>query len=307
MNNVVMSDKKRLYIGYFADGPWAHQAFERLIKDDTIRIVFIVVRYEKQDTVLADYAKQYKIPLLIHENINSEEFIEQVKEYEADLFVSMSFDQIFGKVIRELPPLKTINCHAGKLPFYRGRNILNWVLINDEKEFGITVHYVDKGIDTGDIILQKVYEITDEDSYATLLEKAYEGCAVLLYDAIKLVQDNKVKTIRQTDIDKVGMYCGRRSAGDEIIDWKQSSREVFNFVRAICKPGPQATSFISGEKILVNKVKMVDGVRPYKNTVGQVVGKSRDGFYVKTQDTVVEVVEYTYEGKVKVGDRLEKA
>lgn len=307
MNNVVMGDKKRLYIGYFADGPWAHQAFERLIKDDTIRIVFIMVRYEKQDTVLAGYAKQYKIPLLIHENINSEEFIEQIKKYEADLFVSMSFDQIFGKVIRELPPLKTINCHAGKLPFYRGRNILNWVLINDEKEFGITVHYVDKGIDTGDIILQKVYEITDEDSYATLLERAYEGCAVLLYDAIKLVQSNKVKTIRQTDIDKVGMYCGRRSSGDEIIDWNQSSREVFNFVRAICKPGPQATSFISGEKILVNKVKMVDGVRPYKNTVGQVVGKSRDGFYVKTQDTVVEVVEYTYEGKVKVGDRLEKA
>lgn len=307
MNNVVMSDKKRLYIGYFADGPWAHQAFERLIKDDTIRIVFIMVRYEKQDIVLADYAKQYKIPLLIHENINSEEFIEQVKKYEADLFVSMSFDQIFGKVIRELPPLKTINCHAGKLPFYRGRNILNWVLINDEKEFGITVHYVDKGIDTGDIILQKVYEITDEDSYATLLERAYEGCAVLLYDAIKLVQSNKVKTIRQTDIDKVGMYCGRRSSGDEIIDWNQSSREVFNFVRAICKPGPQATSFISGEKILINKVKMEDGVRPYKNTVGQVVGKSRDGFYVKTQDTVVEVVEYTYEGKVKVGDRLEKA
>ena len=221
--------------------------------------------------------------------------------------MSMSFDQIFGKVIRELPPLKTINCHAGKLPFYRGRNILNWVLINDEKEFGITVHYVDKGIDTGDIILQKVYEITDEDSYATLLERAYEGCAVLLYDAIKLVQSNKVKTIRQTDIDKVGMYCGRRSSGDEIIDWNQSSREVFNFVRAICKPGPQATSFISGEKILINKVKMEDGVRPYKNTVGQVVGKSRDGFYVKTQDTVVEVVEYTYEGKVKVGDRLEKA
>ena len=61
-----------------------------------------------------------------------------------------------------MPPLKTINCHAGKLPFYRGRNILNWVLINDEREFGITVHYVDEGIDTGDIILQRVFPITDK-------------------------------------------------------------------------------------------------------------------------------------------------
>lgn len=302
-----MGYKEHMRIGYFADGLWAHQAFERMIHDETIQIVFIVVRYETQDKVLTAYAEKYDIPLLIYENINSEEFIEQVKKHEADLFVSMSFDQIFGKTIRELPSLKTINCHAGKLPFYRGRNILNWVLINDEKEFGITVHYIDKGIDTGDIILQKVYEITDEDSYATLLERAYEGCAVLLYDAIKLVQSNKVKTIRQTDIDKVGMYCGRRSSGDEIIDWNQSSREVFNFVRAICEPGPQAASFIRGEKILINKVKMVEGTRPYKNTVGQVVGKSKDGFYVKTQDTVVEVLEYTYDGKVRVGDRLEKA
>jgi methionyl-tRNA formyltransferase len=65
----------------------------------------------------------------------------------------MSFNQIFKSEIINLPRLKTINCHAGKLPFYRSRNILNWVLINDEKEFGITVHYVDEGIDTGDIIL----------------------------------------------------------------------------------------------------------------------------------------------------------
>ena len=184
---------------------------------------------------------------------------------------------------------------------------MNWVLINDEKEFGITVHYVDKGIDTGDIILQRVYEITDEDDYATLLERAYVGCAGLLYDAIKMIQSDGVRIIRQADIDQVGMYCGRRCAGDEIIDWNQSSREVFNFVRAICKPGPQATSFIRGEKILINKVRMVEGARSYKNTVGQVVGKSENGFYVKTWDTVVEVIEYTYNRTVRTGDRLERA
>lgn len=306
MNDIIVDNKRRLRIGYFADGIWAHKTFEKLICDKSVQIMFIMVRYDIQDAVLKNYAERYNIPLLIHENINSEEFIQQVKKYEADLFVSMSFDQIFGKVIRELPPLKTINCHAGKLPFYRGRNILNWVLINDEKEFGITVHYVDKGIDTGDIILQRVYKITDEDDYATLLERACSGCADLLYDAIKLIQKGNVKTTRQTDIDKMGMYCGRRCAGDEILDWNQSSRDIFNFVRAICKPGPQATSFIRGEKITINKVKMVEGVRPYKNTVGQVVGKSENGFLVKTQDTVVEVIEYTYHGKIRTGDRLEK-
>ena len=63
----------------------------------------------------------------------------------------MSFNQIFDKELINIPPLGTINCHASKLPFYIGRINLNWILINDEKEFGITLHYVD----TGDIILQK--------------------------------------------------------------------------------------------------------------------------------------------------------
>lgn len=81
----------------------------------------------------------------------------------------MSFDQIFKEELLKLYPRKIINCHAGKLPFYRDRNILNWALINDEKEFGISVHFIDKGINTGDIILQKTYEIKDSDDYTTLL------------------------------------------------------------------------------------------------------------------------------------------
>ena len=127
-------------IGYFADGPWAHKAFEKLIKDESIKIVFMTVRYDKRDEALLRLAEQYSIPVELSENINSPDFIDTVKKYNADLFVSMSFNQIFRDEIRNLPKQKTINCHAGKLPFYRGRNILNWALINDEKEFGITVH-----------------------------------------------------------------------------------------------------------------------------------------------------------------------
>lgn len=294
-------------IGYFADGPWSHKAFEQINADKTMQIVFIMVRYDKQDATLIEYAKKYEIPLLLHKNINSSEFLEEVKQYNADLFVSMSFNQIFGKTVREMPPLKTINCHAGKLPYYRGRNILNWVLINDEKEFGITVHYIDQGIDTGDIILQKTYEITDEDSYASLLERAYIGCADLLYQAIRLIQKDQVHAICQKDIDEVGMYCGRRMEGDELLDWNQSSRDIFNFVRSICKPGPQATAFIRGKKICINKVRLIEKACVYKNTVGQVVGKSESGFFVKTKDTIVEVIEYTYDGKIQIGDRLERA
>lgn len=296
--------EKKIAIGYFADGPWAHKAFEYLIQDKSITIVFICVRYDKKDSVLQGLGKQYQIDVLESPNINSLEFIQKLKAYRADLFVSMSFNQIFKEEIINLPRLKTINCHAGKLPYYRGRNILNWVLINDEKEFGITVHYVDEGIDTGDIILQKTYKISDEDSYATLLKRAYRGCAEILYDAVKLIQHENVQVVKQEIIDKIGLYCGMRIEGDEILDWNQTSRDIFNFVRAICIPGPRALSFIRGEKILVNRIQLVEGAHMYKGIPGQVIGKGKYGFYVKTLDSMVELIEYSYNGKIKVGDRL---
>lgn len=291
-------------IGYFADGPWGHKAFENIISDSTLDIAFVTVRYDKRDAELLRLAEEYDIPVELSKNINSDDFIAKMKDYDVDLFVSMSFNQIFRTEMINLPRYKAINCHAGKLPFYRGRNILNWALINDEKEFGITVHYFDEGIDTGDIILQETYPITDEDNYATLLTRAYGGCADVLYKAIKMIQNNEVKRIKQCDIDPVGMYCGMRKAGDEIIDWNQSSRELFNFVRALCIPGPQATSWIDGKKITINKARMIPGAHFYKNIPGQVVGKTADGFVVKTGDTILEIAEYTYEGKVKMGDRL---
>lgn len=292
-------------IGYFADGPWAHKTFEKIIADSTIEILFLTVRYDKRDELLLQMAKNKGIPIELSRNINSQEFIEQISKYQADLFVSMSFNQIFKTQMINLPKYKTINCHAGKLPFYRGRNILNWALINDEKEFGITVHYVDEGIDTGDIIVQETYPITDEDNYGTLLARAYEGCADVLYRAIKMIQNNEVERIRQQDIDPIGTYCGMRQSGDEIIDWNQSSREIFNFIRAICTPGPQATSWINGKQIRINKARMIPGSHVYKNIAGQVLGKTGEGFLIKTGDTMLEIIEYTYEGKVRVGDRLQ--
>lgn len=291
-------------IGYFGDGPWAHRAFKKIVSDSTLTIAFVMVRYDKQDAVLMQLARENNIPVELCENINSKEFIAKVQQYKVDLFVSMSFNQIFRKEMINLPPLKTINCHAGKLPFYRGRNILNWVLINDEKEFGITVHYVDEGIDTGDIILQKTYPITEEDNYRTLLERAYVGCADVLYEALKMMQRGTISVIRQMDIDPVGMYCGMRQAGDEVIDWNQSSREIFNFIRALCNPGPQATSWINGSKISINKAQMVPAAHAYKSIVGQVIGKTQDGILIKTADTMLKITEYTYDGKIRVGDRL---
>jgi len=291
-------------IGYFADGPWAHQAFELLVEDKEVHILFICVRYDTQDSTLKDYAAEYSIDYIKDRNINSDAFFDKVKKYQCDLFVSMSFNQIFKSRIINLPPLKSINCHAGKLPFYRGRNILNWVLINDENEFGITIHFIDDGIDTGDIILQNIYEINDSDNYSTLLQRSYTECAKTLYESIKMIQNENVKVIRQNSIHQIGMYCTQRIEGDEIMDWSKSSRELFNFIRAICKPGPGARTVVNGVEMIINNSEMIADAPRYIGISGAVVRVSVDSFVVKTNDSSIRITDYVYDGKIRMGDRL---
>jgi methionyl-tRNA formyltransferase len=296
---------KKLKIGYFADGPWSHQAFNKLVQNPSIQFQFIVPRYDTKDIELEELSKLHKIDYFKNKNINSQEFIDIIKQYECDIFISLSFNQIFKSTIINLPPLKTINVHCGKLPFYRGRNILNWALINDETDFGITVHYVDEGIDTGDIILQKIYTIEENDNYGSLLNKAYEGCAEILHEAIINLQTSNFKPISQNTIHPTGFYCGIRGEGDEIINWNQTSRQIFNFIRAVSSPGPIATTKCNGEIIKINNSKYLPDVPKFIGTPGQIIGKVKDGhFLVKTVDSFIEIFEINSNLKLKIGNKL---
>jgi methionyl-tRNA formyltransferase len=295
---------KKIKIGYFADGPWSHQALDKLLLDETLQVEFVCARHDKPDSVLKRMAEKNDITFITHPKINSDEFINKLRIYSCDLFVSMSFNQIFRDEILKLPPLKTINCHAGKLPFYRGRNILNWALINDEKEFGITVHFVDNGIDTGDIIKQNCYPISDQDDYKSLLILAYDKCSNILYDAIKCIQENKVIPISQNVIHPLGFYCSARMEGDEVIVWNQKSRDIFNFVRSICRPGPEARTWLGVHELRINKVIYLPDAPNYKGIPGAVVGSEDRAFFVKTADSFIKVTQWVG-GNPRIGDRLQ--
>ena len=293
---------KKLKIGYFADGPWSHNAFEKIVNDDRFDIRFIVPRTDTQDVTLFNFSKKYNIDYFKLKNVNSITSINKISDYGCDVLVSMSFNQIFRKDIINLTRIGIINCHAGKLPFYRGRNILNWVLINDEKEFGITVHFVDEGIDTGDIILQETFPITDKDNYRTLLDISYSSCANILYKSLVQVFEGKSKRIVQKSVHPVGFYCGMRGEGDEIIDWNNTSRDIFNFIRSISKPGPVARTFNENKEVKINNANYIKDAPIYIGIVGQILSKTENGFLIKTKDSFIEI--FDIEGKLRVGDKL---
>ena len=292
-------------VGYFADGPWAHRTLERLIQDENIEVAFICARYSSPDSYLRLMAKNINVDFFVHKNINEQSVILSLKSYEADIFVSMSFDQIMRQELYTLPKHHTINCHAGKLPYYRGRNVLNWALINDEKEFGVTVHYIDDGIDTGDIILQKIIPINDNDTYATLLDKAYVTCPDVLMQSLRLIMNSSVDRKPQSSISGAGLICCQRCPGDETINWDSTSRQVFNFVRALTLPGPCASTKMNGSTVKVMRCEEVFDAPTYLGIPGSILAKDGTNFLVKTGDSYIRLVEWDSPSRLRVGNRFQ--
>ncbi len=251
-----------LNIGFFGDDIWAHKALKLLILDKTIKVSFVCGRLKTKDKKLKEITEKNKIKFLKIKNVNSSKFIEYIKKNKIDLLCSMSYNQIFKNEIINSVKKKIINCHAGKLPFYRGRSILNWVLINGEKDFGITTHFINNKIDKGNIINQKIFTINKKDNFHSLLKKCYIECPKLLYKSIKEIQANKYKSIPQSKISKQFSYFPKRKNGDEIIDKNLSALKIQNFVRGLVKPGPFARLKFKNNLIYIKKVSIINRQNP---------------------------------------------
>ena len=181
---------------------------------------------------------------------------------------------------------------------------MNWVLINDEKQFGITVHLIDEGIDTGDIIIKKLYPISDKDNYQSLLNKSFLECPILIHKSIKMYQKKKINLIEQKSIHKNGFYCPGRIVGDEIISWNQNSRDIFNFIRAISYPGPFAITTLNSKIVKIKKAKLIKCAVIHKGIPGCIIGMGEDFFVVKTKDSSIKILEWESKTKLKIGDRF---
>lgn len=279
----------RLKVAYFGDGPWSHRTLIELAANQRdFEILFVTPRFDTQDQELCRLAKERGLEVRVIENVNSENTIKDLRAFEIDVAVSMSFNQIFRELFLSLPRLGTINCHAGALPRYRGRNVLNWALINGETSFGVTAHFVDTGIDTGDILHQEIVPIKQGDNYGDLLELAYEACPRVLITALQKLRNNIAFPQPQDELGD-GFYCGRRSTGDEWINWSWSAERIVNFVRAIAPPGPGALTALGNQIIAVYSASFDPASPSYLCTEGEIVSREAAGVWVKASDKVVRL------------------
>ncbi|WP_263810682.1 methionyl-tRNA formyltransferase [Salinibacter pepae] len=286
-------------IGYFGDGRWARLALDRIHEDPELEVVYVVARHDAPDPGLRDRANTLDIPFFAPENVNAPSFLEEIGAFVPDINVSMSYDQILQTDAIEAAPKGFINCHAGALPFYRGRNVLNWALINGEDRFGVTVHCVEEGIDSGDILTQRFGVITPQDDYQSLLDKAVELCTEVLLDALHDVRRGEVTVTPQEDIHPAGFYSSARGEGDEWIDWSWPTERIYNLIRAISPPGPGARTLLDGRPVVVTEAERIPNSPEYIDRPGTVVGKSSDGIVVKTGDTTLKVTKIAdWEGEI---------
>jgi len=190
--------------------------------------------------------KKKKIPVYCWKKLA--EGLEVIQKLNPDLIVVTYFDQILKKDIIEIPRLGCINLHMALAEDYRGCYPTTWALINGEIKAGVTLHYIDEGIDSGDIIAQKEVEITADDTGKTLYNKCTLAGITLFKEVIPLFLKNKVPRRKQ----ETGKRYYKREFPSLEIDLSKSVDEIKNLVRALTfKPFPPPYFWIGNRKMII--------------------------------------------------------
>ncbi|MEJ2689418.1 MAG: bifunctional UDP-4-amino-4-deoxy-L-arabinose formyltransferase/UDP-glucuronic acid oxidase ArnA [Deltaproteobacteria bacterium] len=232
---------------------------------------------------VAELAAANELPVYAPEDINHPLWVERIKEMEPDILFSFYYRNMVGRTILEIPPAGGINLHGSLLPRYRGRCPVNWVLVNGEKETGVTLHYMTPRPDDGDIVGQGRVAIDDSDTALSLHKKLAGAAADLLDDLLPKILENRAERIPQ-DHTKASYFGGRGPADGEI-DWSKNPEVVGNLVRAVTRPYPGAFSHLGNRKCLFWQVTTV--AKTKKAAPGTVL--ATDPLTIACGDGAVEV------------------
>ncbi|MHB8132294.1 MAG: methionyl-tRNA formyltransferase [Mobilitalea sp.] len=234
--------------------------------------------------------------------VREAEFLQIVKELEPEVIVVAAFGQILPKALLDIPPLGCINVHGSLLPKYRGAAPIQYSIIDGEEETGITIMYMDVGIDTGDMILQAKTAITPEETGGSLFDKMAILGADLLLEALRLIEAGTSIRVPQ-DNDKA-TYVKMFDKDMGKIDFTQTAVKLERLIRGL-NPWPSAYTFLEGKtlKLWQAKVEQKSAADENDSTVavpGEVVEIRKDSLVVMTGEGVLVIMELQLEGKKRM-------
>lgn len=296
--------KKDLRIVYMGTPEFAVEPLKRLVEEG-YNVVGVVTMPDKpagrgqhlQESPVKKYALEEDIPILQPEKLRDEDFLVQLKMWQADIQVVVAF-RMLPEVVWNMPRLGTFNLHASLLPQYRGAAPINWAIINGEKETGVTTFFLKHEIDTGNIILQRSTPIHDEDNVGTLYDRLMNMGADLVVETMERITMGDVSTIPQDDSVAVNP-APKIFKEDCKINWNKSAVELHNFVRGL-SPYPAACTEVKNDKDQVLSLKVLE-TEVIDQTVsehpGTLVSDGKKQLYFATEEGYLSVKKLQLAGK----------
>jgi methionyl-tRNA formyltransferase len=260
-----------------------------------IDIVEIMCPYREASAFNSDYcdlsevAKRFGRDVRYFKKIKDE--VAFIAEKKPDVIFVLGLSQIISKDILEIPVYGCIGSHPALLPQNRGRHPLIWAMANGLRKSGITLFWLDESVDSGDIWGQREFSIETNDDAASVYEKIKKLSVEMLKTNIPELERGIIKRIPQDHTQAT--YWRKRSSKDGEIDWRMSSRRIYDLVRALVRPYVGAHCVYRGKETKIWKVKVIEDDNRFQNLEpGKIISADGGNIRVKTGDGIIELIEH---------------
>ncbi|MBR2474696.1 MAG: methionyl-tRNA formyltransferase [Clostridia bacterium] len=260
------------------------------------------------------YALEQGVEVLQPERLSDEGFLNRLCDLNPDIIIVVAYGRILPEAVLNLPRFGCINAHASLLPKYRGAAPMQRAIMNGEAETGVTIMKMDKGLDTGDMILTVKTPISDTDNLETVHDRLAQISGDALLSAMKLIESGKAVYLKQND--EEATYAEKILKNDEIIDLTNSAKAISNRIRALT-PFPYAYCKYNGKMLKIIEARAeeadINGKKPgeilsVKN--GEIKVATGEGILVVTKvfpesKRRMNALDFVNGSKIKPGDILE--
>jgi len=219
-------------------------------------------------------------------SVRTAEFSNYIEKHAPGFIVVVAFGHILPKNILTIPQIATINIHASLLPKYRGPAPIQWAIINEEKETGITTMLMDEGMDTGDILLSSKLKIASDDTSGTLHDRLADLGADLLIQTLKTFETGNINPISQDHTQAT--YAPMLKKNDGRMNWKLPAESLEAFIRGMT-PWPGAFTFHEKKRLKFFKARTI--VMDIDASPGTVIKGFPDELWISTGKGVLSVME----------------
>lgn len=291
---------------------------QALIDEETIEIVGVVSQPDRKvgrkqiitPPPVKQLAMEHNLTMYQPEKLSGSDEMKEILTLDIDLIITAAYGQYVPTKLLNAPTHRAINVHASLLPKYRGAAPIHYAVLNGDEKTGVTIMYMEKEMDAGNIISQREIAINDEDDTGNLFEKLSLVGRDLLMDTLPAIFAGENESIVQNE-DEV-TFSPMISKEQEKIDWTLTAREVFNHIRAL-RPAPGAYTILEDQRFKIWAAEvMEDDTSAEPGTI--IFADTKEMFVACGEGSVLSLIEVQPSGKKRMpvanflaGTQIEKA